>query len=163
MNPSNDAERMEAYLSKMMYTLNFQPSDSPLTLMPVAQVRLLRALHSGPKTVTDIAELLNVSPSAASQLITRLANGKYVVRLEDPKDRRIRMIQLAPKGAQLVEQRYSKRTRHAQLLLDGLGEKRGQEFLNLLAEAALICSTIIVKSTPTIEDIAVASAEELSS
>lgn len=160
MNLDDEAKRLEAYLSKLMYTLNYQTSDDPVSLLPIGQIRLLRALHSGPKTVTDIADLLNVSPSSASQLITRLADGKYVDRFEDAKDRRIRMIQLTDKGAQLIEQRHAKRTKHARLLLDGLGEERSRRLLDLLSEVSPICSQITAKSKPTVEDVSANSTEE---
>lgn len=163
MSQCNDAQRLEALLSRVIYTLNFQRSEDPILMLPIAQVRFMRALLRGPRTVTDLAESFNTSPSAASQLISRLVSASLVNRLDDPKDRRVRLVRLTEKGQNLIQSRHEKRTDNAQKMLNGLGEERSNRLLDILAELEPVCIDITAKASLNSEELASASQEELPS
>ncbi|MGB9588766.1 MAG: MarR family winged helix-turn-helix transcriptional regulator [Armatimonadota bacterium] len=55
-------------------------------------------------SVSDIAEGLSVSYSAASQLVDRLVSRGFVTRSENKRDRRLSEIQLTKDGQELIEQ-----------------------------------------------------------
>ena len=68
------------------------------------QLGLLTVLHhSGGQGVSILGEELGVSSAAASQMIERLVQQGLLERCEDPSDRRVRQVQLTPKGTELVE------------------------------------------------------------
>lgn len=60
-------------------------------------------LRHGVCSVSDIAEGLSVSYSAASQLVDRLVSRGLVTRSENKRDRRLSEIQLTEDGQELIE------------------------------------------------------------
>jgi len=54
--------------------------------------------------VSDVAEHLGVSNSAASMLLDRLVDQGYLARLEDPQDRRVKRIHLTERGERVFEE-----------------------------------------------------------
>jgi DNA-binding MarR family transcriptional regulator len=55
-------------------------------------IQVLIALTRGPRSVGKLAEELEVSPPAATQLVDRLAEHGMVNRHSDPKDRRVVLV-----------------------------------------------------------------------
>jgi DNA-binding MarR family transcriptional regulator len=55
-------------------------------------IQVLIALTRGPRSVGKLAEELDVSPPAATQLVDRLAEHGMVHRLNDPADRRVVLV-----------------------------------------------------------------------
>ncbi len=55
-------------------------------------VQILFALTGRPHSVGQLAELLNVSPPAATQLVDKLAEQGLVERRHDPEDRRVVLV-----------------------------------------------------------------------
>jgi DNA-binding MarR family transcriptional regulator len=71
--------------------------------MSVLQLTVLNALyHSGPHEVTAFAEIMQVSPAGASQMIERLVQGGMVER-RAATDRRVREVHLTDAGRAVVE------------------------------------------------------------
>lgn len=70
----------------------------------------MRIYHQGVCGVSDIGDYLGVTNAASSQMIHRMVEQDLLVRTEDPKDRRNRLISLTPKGEALlhdyIEARY---------------------------------------------------------
>ena len=60
-------------------------------------------------TVTELAETLGVSPASASRAADGLVKRKLATRVEDAEDRRVRRIELTPKGRELADQIVSAR------------------------------------------------------
>ena len=71
---------------------------------------LFRLYHHGPNTVNDLADHLDVTNAAVSQLLNQMIDTELIQRSTDPKDRRVKLIALTEKGRQVVEE--SKRSRH---------------------------------------------------
>ncbi len=70
-----------------------------------AQMAILMHLYyRGPHEVMACGELLQLSPAGASQMIARLVQQGLVERSEAPADRRVRLVQLAEAGRQLVDE-----------------------------------------------------------
>jgi DNA-binding MarR family transcriptional regulator len=55
-------------------------------------IQILIALTRGPRSVGELAEELDVSPPAATQLVDRLAEHGMVDRHNDPADRRVVLV-----------------------------------------------------------------------
>lgn len=61
--------------------------------------------------MSEISERFEVTPAAASQLVDKLVQNGFIVREEDPKDRRAKMLNLTDKGRDLVQQGIEERYR----------------------------------------------------
>jgi DNA-binding MarR family transcriptional regulator len=63
---------------------------------------LFHIFRKGSLGVSDIAEFLDISNAAASQMLERLVQQGLVLRSEDPNDRRLKQIVLTEKGCQVM-------------------------------------------------------------
>jgi DNA-binding MarR family transcriptional regulator len=59
---------------------------------------VLRALDDGPMSLTNLAELLEMSSAGALKIIGPMVEDGYLERVPDPNDRRVRAIALTRKG-----------------------------------------------------------------
>lgn len=81
------------------------------TGLSMPQFSLMTQLyHRGACGMSGISEQFDVTPAAASQMVDKLVQSGYIVREEDPNDRRAKTLNLTPKGRQLIdagnEERY---------------------------------------------------------
>jgi DNA-binding MarR family transcriptional regulator len=85
-------------------------------------------------TVTEISNLLQITPAGVTQLINPLEKAGYIERLPDPHDRRIVRIGLTEKGkresAVLIEDAQRKMVELSRLL----GEEDSRTFLRLMVQ-----------------------------
>lgn len=63
---------------------------------------LVQLSMAGEIPMTQISERLYVTKPAVTHLVDRLEKHKFVKRVPHPKDRRIHLLQLQPKGQQLI-------------------------------------------------------------
>jgi DNA-binding MarR family transcriptional regulator len=82
--------------------------EGDITLTQMATLLLLE--DGAAWSVKALAERLGRSLSAASRLIDQLVKRRLLRRSEDPKDRRVKLIALAPAGARLVDKMMEQRT-----------------------------------------------------
>ena len=81
------------------------------TGLSMPQFSLMTQLyHRGACGMSGISERFEITPAAASQMVDKLVQGGYVVRDEEPSDRRAKLLNLTDKGRQLIdagnEERY---------------------------------------------------------
>ena len=60
----------------------------------------------GPIKISELCDHMMVSAGAASQLVDRLERLEMVARIADPKDRRVRKIQVLNKGENFVQENF---------------------------------------------------------
>src|SRR3989344_8074532 len=65
--------------------------------------------HFKKTNIKYIAEAMEMSSSAATQLVDGLVQNGYVTRLEDPNDRRLVQLTLSPKGKTHIDATKGKR------------------------------------------------------
>lgn len=76
-------------------------ADSTLT---IAQVRaLLGVFHSDTCGTGELADSLGVKPSAMTAIVQRLVDKGLVERVDDPHDRRVRLLRATAEGAAFVD------------------------------------------------------------
>lgn len=100
---------------------------------------LMQLHHKGPFGMSQISERFDITAAAASQLTEKLVQGGYIERTEDPNDRRAKLIQLTPKGVDLIEAGIKERYRWMDEITSKLtAEEKGKvtEALTILTEAA---------------------------
>lgn len=104
-------EWMEASMYRSFHAFIRHNRESDLSLSQVNA--LFRLYHHGASSVNDLASHLGITTAAVSQLLDPLIAAGLVLRSEDPKDRRKKLIALTEKGKDLVKR--SLNTRHAWL------------------------------------------------
>jgi DNA-binding MarR family transcriptional regulator len=126
-----------AVTGEMIVGMTSLLGGTDLTLVQLATLLLL--LDKKERPVKEIAEHLGRSVSAASRMLDNLVNAKLIRRREDPEDRRVRLVTIAPGGEKLLAAMMDRRV-DAQLALMELmtAEERAAVIrgMSLLAEAA---------------------------
>ena len=67
---------------------------------------LAHLFFKGPITISELCEHMTVSLGAASQMVDRLEKLEMVERVVDPKDRRVRKVQVLKKGKIFVQENF---------------------------------------------------------
>lgn len=105
------------------------------TGLSMPQFSILMQLHHTDRCgISDISERFDISNAAASQLAEKLVQGGYIERAEDPNDRRVKILQLTPKGSGLIEAGMNERYRW----MDELGRSLSAEEKRKVADALTI-------------------------
>jgi DNA-binding MarR family transcriptional regulator len=101
------------------------------------QLEVLRTLaRRGRVTMHELASLLGVGPSSATQLVDRLINRELVERHTDPSDRRLVWIVATPR-AELLTARFGEVKREiVRALASGLTDRELSILIDLLAKLA---------------------------
>ena len=72
--------------------------------LSMPQLFAMRYIHHHRQTnISDLARALGITNAAASQLLRRLVEQGYVVREENPADRRNKRLLLTPKGEEVLQ------------------------------------------------------------
>jgi MarR family 2-MHQ and catechol resistance regulon transcriptional repressor len=102
---------MSAYASRSFRESGLGDSD----------FRALEALlHKGPLPVNAIGPKVFLTPGSISTAVDRLYERGLVTRTEDETDRRVRLVDLTPKGRRLIEQIFSEHAAHLEKLVEVL-------------------------------------------
>ena len=101
------------------------------------QVEVLGTLvRRGRVTMNELAALLAVGPSSATQLVDRLINRELVERHTDPGDRRLVWIVATPRAHALTTQFAELKREIVRSLAGGLTDEELTVFVDLLAKLA---------------------------
>ena len=101
-------------------------------------IQVLIALTRGPRSVGQLAEELEVSPPAATQLVDRLAEHGMVERHHDTADRRVVLVDYVPGMHEVAQRIVESRRGPLERAMRGLTDKEALAFvkgLKLLAES----------------------------
>ena len=86
-------------------------------------------------SVTEISNLLQITPAGVTHLVNPLEEAGYIERLPDPNDRRIVLIGLTDKGTETAEALIADVQEQLIGLINHLGEEDSQTFFRLLSRA----------------------------
>ena len=86
-------------------------------------------------SVTEISNLLQITPAGVTHLINPLEEAGYIERLPDPNDRRVVLIGLTDRGTETAEALIADIQRQLIGLINHLGEEDSQTFFRLLSRA----------------------------
>ncbi|HEY3333582.1 MAG TPA: MarR family transcriptional regulator [Capsulimonadaceae bacterium] len=135
------AASLEAALPRLMRRTFTLPINHPAGDLPVAQLRACSfLLQAGATPITELAEELGVSVSAATQIADRLEKTGFVERVAEPGDRRVKLLSLTQDGRDIMQQRRERRIqRMAEVLTAVPSDRRGDvlEAIECLLEASM--------------------------
>ena len=100
---------------------------------------LMQMHHKGACGMSDVSERFEITPAAASQLVDKLVQSGLIQRVEDPHDRRAKLLSLTDKGRDLIQQGIEERYRWVDELSDKLtaGERvQISEALDIMTRVA---------------------------
>ena len=103
-----------------------------------AQSAALVPLATGPLHASDVADRLRVSRQAVAQAMTALERHGYVARVPDPVDARARLIELTPRGRQVLRVMRSSAVDVESQWQQTLGPQRLQELRAILQTLLLL-------------------------
>jgi len=100
-------------------------------------VMLVMSLNEDKKafTVTEISNLLQITPAGVTHLINPLEQAGYIERLQAPSDRRIVLIGLTEKGTKVAEALISEVQEQLIGLVNHLGEDDSKTLIRLMAKS----------------------------
>jgi DNA-binding MarR family transcriptional regulator len=105
------------------------------TGLSMPQFSIMMQLHyRGACGMSKISEGYDITPAAASQLVDKLVHNGLIQRVEDPNDRRAKLLSLTDKGRDLVLQGIEERYRW----VDGLAGKLTIEERDQVSAALVI-------------------------
>ncbi len=104
------------------------------TGLSIQQFSLIMQLHyRGVCGISDISERFEITTAAASQMADKLVQMGYLERIEDPNDRRAKLLSLSAKGKQLIEQSIEQRYRWVDQLSENLSAQDREKVSDALA------------------------------
>ena len=103
------AAEVSATLPKLMRHLFTLHPDDPSAGLTLVQVRMCTLLSDGPLPMSAVGKELGVSLSALTQITDRLERADMVERIADQDDRRVRVLKLTPRAAEMLKQRDERR------------------------------------------------------
>ena len=86
-------------------------------------------------TVTEISNLLQITPAGVTHFINPLEKAGYIERLQDSNDRRIVRIGLTDKGTKVAEALILEVQEQLIGLINHLGEEDSKTFIRLMTQA----------------------------
>ncbi|ABO48873.1 transcriptional regulator, MarR family [Desulforamulus reducens MI-1] len=107
-NMKEYAKRIETAFSKIMKKLGPEMSKLAEGLTP-PQFFVLKLLQTNGRTVTEIAELMNVQPSAITAILDRMYRNGFIIRERNETDRRVVLVQITEKGKEAFVKSQQKR------------------------------------------------------
>jgi DNA-binding MarR family transcriptional regulator len=92
-------------------------------------------------TVTEISNLLQITPAGVTHLINPLEEAGYIERLQAPNDRRIVLIGLTEKGTKVAESLIAEVQERLIGLINHLGEEDSKTLIRLMSKSIEYFST----------------------
>ncbi len=104
-------------INRVIASLARFANEEEATLM---QVRALTYLIDHPISISELAQKRKVSLQSVSALIQRLVDRGWVIRVNDPDDRRRVLVQITPEGLARVAATENRAAEYLATYLDGL-------------------------------------------
>jgi len=102
---------------------------------------------SGESKMTDLARFLNVTTACMTGIVDRLVRDGYVIRENEPKDRRIIKIKLTDSGSNLARKINEQKLRMLIKIFGCISEKDRQDYLRILMQI----KNILTKENPPVK------------
>ncbi|TYR82231.1 MarR family transcriptional regulator [Priestia megaterium] len=91
-------------------------------ITPPQFIALQWLFELGDMTIGDLSNRIFLACSTTTDLVDRMEKNKLVVRVKDPKDRRVVRIHLLPEGERVIEEVIKKRQHYLEGVLGNFSE-----------------------------------------
>lgn len=118
-------EQLELFLRRLVSMLQADTIETLHELdLSLTQARIMFALHQQETAmpITQVASCLGTSVAGAGRNIEQLVRLDLVSRVEDPHDRRVKLISLTATGLELIGRRMDDNRRALRAFIDRLPE-----------------------------------------
>ena len=88
--------------------------------------------EKGESRMTDLARFMKVSTAAMTGVVDRLVRDAYILRVYDPKDRRIIKVKLTSKGVQLIKKINQQKRQMVINVFGEITQVEREEYLRIL-------------------------------
>lgn len=95
-----------------------------------------------PMTVSDISELVGVTKSAVSQIISSLEDKGYIYKVKSDEDKRRMYLALTERGEKIAEAINGLYNRRLNYIRKNFGEEEFDEFVRLFIKYIELCDSI---------------------
>jgi DNA-binding MarR family transcriptional regulator len=93
---------------------------------------LITLYNKGPTTVSNLADELNLSPSATTLAINRLVRDGHIARTRDEADRRVVWVKIAESAMVFVNELKQRRRQVLRSMMGSLEPEESDQFLYIL-------------------------------
>lgn len=135
-------KRLETAFSKIMKKIGPELSKLEEGLTP-PQFFVLNLLKEKQRTVTEIAELIQVQPSAITAILDRMHKSGFILRERNEDDRRVVVVQITEKGEEVFVKSKKKRLSVMTHYLSYLEKEDMELLLNIYEKMAKIIESDI--------------------
>jgi DNA-binding MarR family transcriptional regulator len=121
--------------SNLVWLNGMQPMfQSMLQLdLTMSENMVLRQVQHQSVTIAEVAEYLSITHSAASRAVDRLVRDGFICRVENPADRRQKVLTLTDRGSALIQDLQSRFTAGIEYLAKSLSPEEQEQFRLLIA------------------------------
>jgi DNA-binding MarR family transcriptional regulator len=137
------AEAVASLMPKLARSL-FAGNNDAAADLPLGQLRVCGILEDGPRSMSALSRELTVSLSAMTQIADRLERSEWVRRVPEDGDRRVRCLQLTPRGEAMMRERKKGRVQRVLTAMERLSpDERAQvlQAFEALARASVASQT----------------------
>lgn len=92
-------------------------------------LRVLDASRKGRNKISEVSRIMLVPGANMTGLIKRLEKNGFIIRKSDPKDERVKMLEITPKGKRTLKNIEPEKDRSTEIMLNGFSE---EDIRNLL-------------------------------
>lgn len=134
-----DAVELAQLMPQTMRSINNWADQDPMADLTLAQKRVMKTIFEGATTVSQVADSLNLTVSAATQTVRKLVDLNLIEQSVDKSDARNKPLHLTGEGLRMLEARRALQTsRTANVLSELTTDERKQilEAMKILSKAA---------------------------
>jgi MarR family transcriptional regulator, transcriptional regulator for hemolysin len=135
---ADQAKTLVAALPALMRQL-FAMENDPAEELPLGQLRLCVLLIERPRPMSALSRELKISLSAMTQLADRMERAGLVERVAEGSDRRVRKLQLTPRGEKILRYREKARMRRVTDVVRRLPPRTRYEILAAFRALSAAC------------------------
>lgn len=93
-------------------------------------LRVLDATKNGQSRITNVSRIMLVPGANMTGIAKRLEKSGLLTRTSDPRDERVTLLTITPKGRTLLAKIEAERDQHMNTMLKGFSEDEKRELLN---------------------------------
>ena len=95
-------------------------------------LRVLDASRNGINRISEVSRIMLVPGANMTGLTKRLEKNGFIIRKSDPKDERVTLLEITPKGKKTLKNIGQEKDRSTEIMLEGFSQEDIRDFLDKL-------------------------------